>query len=71
MILLLINYYILNNNFVSNLLLLSINRLLNGRIKARRKQLNQIANLLEMTTCETNYAPCNATAQKPSLFIHN
>lgn len=40
-------------------------RLLNGRVKARRKQLNQIANLLEMTNCETNYAPCN-TNQKQS-----
>lgn len=40
-------------------------RLLNGRIKARRKQLNQIASLLEMTSCETNYTPCN-TAQKQS-----
>lgn len=40
-------------------------RLLNGRVKGRRKQLNQIANLLEMTNCETNYAPCN-TAHKQS-----
>lgn len=46
-------------------------RLLNGRIKARRKQLNQIASLLEMTSCETNYAPCN-TAQKQSKYlVHN
>uniref|UniRef100_A0A2S2QFM6 Protein CLEC16A n=2 Tax=Sipha flava TaxID=143950 RepID=A0A2S2QFM6_9HEMI len=46
-------------------------KLLNGRIKARRKQLNQIANLLDMTICETNYAPCNTT-QKPrhSLRSH-
>jgi len=44
-----------------------VSRLLNGRIKARRKQLNQIANLLEMTSCETNYAPCNST-QKQSMY---
>jgi len=43
-------------------------RLLNGRIKARRKQLNQIASLLEMTSCETNYAPCNS-ALKQSWYI--
>lgn len=36
-------------------------RLLNGRSKGRRKQLNQIASLLEMTSCETNYAPCSTT----------
>lgn len=40
-------------------------RLLNGRVKARRKQLNQIVSLLEMTSCETNYTQCN-TAQKQS-----
>ncbi|CAI6349468.1 unnamed protein product [Macrosiphum euphorbiae] len=46
-------------------------KLLNGRIKARRKQLNQIANLLEMTSCETNYAPCNNTLkQKHNLRSH-
>lgn len=39
-------------------------RLLNGRIKARRKQLNQIASLLEMTSCETSYAPCNTTPKQ-------
>ncbi|KAL4132518.1 hypothetical protein QTP88_009656 [Uroleucon formosanum] len=39
-------------------------KLLNGRIKARRKQLNQIASLLEMTSCETNYAPCNNTLKQ-------
>lgn len=44
-------------------------RLLNGRIKARRKQLNQIASLLEMTNCETNYAPCNNTL-KQSWYIY-
>jgi len=41
-----------------------ISRLLNGRIKARRKQLNQIASLLEMNCCETNYAPCNSTQKQ-------
>ncbi|XP_050058628.1 protein CLEC16A homolog isoform X2 [Aphis gossypii] len=46
-------------------------KLLNGRIKARRKQLNQIASLLEMTNCETNYAPCNNTLkQKHNLRSH-
>ncbi|VVC45429.1 Uncharacterised protein family FPL [Cinara cedri] len=46
-------------------------KLLNGRIKARRKQLNQIANLLEMNSCETNYAPCNTTQkQKHGLRSH-
>ncbi|KAL4132519.1 hypothetical protein QTP88_009656 [Uroleucon formosanum] len=46
-------------------------KLLNGRIKARRKQLNQIASLLEMTSCETNYAPCNNTLkQKHNLRSH-
>lgn len=40
-------------------------RLLFGRIKSRRKQLNQIAHLLEISICETNYAPCN-TSQKQS-----
>lgn len=46
-------------------------KLLNGRIKARRKQLNQIANLLEMTSCETNYAPCNNTLkQRHNLRSH-
>ncbi|KAL5245004.1 hypothetical protein ACI65C_012414 [Semiaphis heraclei] len=46
-------------------------KLLNGRIKARRKQLNHIASLLEMTSCETNYAPCNNTLkQKHNLRSH-
>lgn len=44
--------------------LIELFRLLNGRIKARRKQLNQIASLLEMTSCETNYAPCNNTLKQ-------
>lgn len=48
---------------------LNVFRLLNGRIKARRKQLNQIASLLEMTNCETNYAPCNNTL-KQSWYIY-
>jgi len=47
------------------LILKFIFRLLNGRIKARRKQLNQIASLLEMTSCETNYTP-NNSIQKQS-----
>lgn len=70
-----INFYTLNNNSVSIYFIIKfylfINRLLNGRIKARRKQLNQIANLLEMANCETSYAPCNTAAQKPSLIINN
>jgi len=49
---------------------LILSRLLNGRIKARSKQLNQIASLLEMTSCETNYAPCNNTL-KQSWCIFN
>lgn len=39
-------------------------RLLNGRIKARRKQLSQIASLLEMTSCETNYAPSSSNQKQ-------
>ncbi|XP_050541117.1 protein CLEC16A homolog isoform X7 [Daktulosphaira vitifoliae] len=48
-------------------------KLLNGRVKARRKQLAQIANLLEMSNCETSYATGNPTQKQKhghQLRIH-